>query len=921
MSKRIAICAGINDYEKFPKAKLRYAQKDAEDVSLFFGDNSCGNFDTVITLLNKQATRSGLVKALRRYFLEPSLTHNDLLVFYFSGHGAIDEGDNFYLVPHDVDVLPDGTVDITTTLHIRDIETILDNTKAGTVLCLFDACHSGGSGKLLGRIKYRDASNVVMVGAARYSEKAWEASEFSNGRFTEGLLSAASEKPTYGEWITLQQALTFIHNLPSMTNWSQTAEVSSHTSNQSIPLFKNSNYSLISDSFVDEIKQLCRLSGCSITSLDLEKNIPGLFGIREPKSFGRYDEFIVLCLDNRQVSLNEVNIKLYNEFVELTSVDGKISNGLLISYNEISNSLKAKLLKGITALTVNELRRNLIDFENYISQLVFDFEQEDSEKPGDPPLAKYYVELNAIRRVTFLEELKNLIPQINQYNHDHHVIAFPITEKRLYRALFSKQDALRRVVLQSLQLRQKTKKESKPVTELVNEWITDPDTRSAIILGSYGTGKTTFARKIAADLAKQNKSILSKYEKRIPILIPLRKFPKVAQVDIEAAIIAHLKQYCKVVNPDFSAFQSMSNSGCFVVIFDGFDEMAVQASQEIIQKNFREIMQLAKSPKAKVLITSRPEAFLTESEEIAVLLPDTENYSENPQVLKRIELLPLSEDQVEEFLQKRIPLTGHISGSIKNTIDYLEQLKTVIGIKDLIQRPVLLEMTIKALPKLVQEGGALTCPRLYDTYLRGEIGRQQIQKNRDFLISDINDRLFLLQLIAGYLYSNKRTEITVEQIKEVVKNSLNPEQRLSLDAYIRDLIACSFLIREGDQYRFSHFSFLEYLVAKRIQSEILDRKVDILKNIQIPVAVRSFLREILMEAENRNSLILGLKEILNSIGDKARDEVLYLGGNSITLLSIMNESLEGSIFSNLVISGAYLAKSSSKEYKVHFMRP
>lgn len=258
MPQRLAICIGVNKYKSVASAKLKFACKDAQAIASVLKDPEYGNFDNVVELLDEQATKDNIITKLKEILFAKKTCKKDLILVYFSDHGNIDEGDNFYAVPHDVCFSPDKKVDITSTLHIKDLEQLLDNTKAGNVLFVFDACHSGGSGKLLGNIKYNDNSNIIFVGAARYSELAWEAPEFKHGRFTECLLRSINERPSTGEWITFQQALAFIQpEIRKLDGQQQTMEVSSHTVNQNIYLTKNPLYSLSSNEFTENIKELC----------------------------------------------------------------------------------------------------------------------------------------------------------------------------------------------------------------------------------------------------------------------------------------------------------------------------------------------------------------------------------------------------------------------------------------------------------------------------------------------------------------------------------------------------------------------------------------------------------------------------------------------------------------------------------------
>ncbi len=868
MGKRLAVCIGVNKHKYIPSANLNFACHDVQAIAALLREPTQGDFDSVIELLNDHADKETILETLRTILIAQNLGQDDLAFIYFSGHGATDRGENFYAVPHDVEFFPSNsqngkTIDVTKTIHINELELLLDNTQAGHVICIFDACHSGASGKLLGNIKYDENSNVMLIGSARFSEEAWETPEFQHGRFTECFLRAINQAPTQGEWITLQQALSFVQQEMQKIHATQTMEVTSHLVEQNIRLFKNPMYSLISDEFMATVKDLCEISNCQIVPMQPNQISPNVFIMKEARSFGRHDHTVVMGLDNRTVNVSGTHIEQFNILFRSLQMDNQVTNGMIITRNQLPANITKDIHRAIETRTIDDLLRNLINFDRYLKQLVDDFEKGDSERRGDPPLGKYYVELNAQERIVFTGEKLSQVPELQ------------------------------------------------PITEIITEWLKEDDERAAIVLGSYGTGKTTFSRKIAYELAKAYRLSPNKHNLRIPILFPLRRFPKVAAVDIVSTIIAHLKQNCNVINPDFAAFQAMNKAGLFLLVFDGFDEMAVQAHKEIIGRNFLEIIQFAINPNTKILITSRPEAFLSHREEIETLSPDDTILLENYPTLKQFEISPLSTEQIEQYLQKRIPLIKKAVSLGKDWRYYRDKINDIIGLENLAKRPVLLEMTIKALPILIAEGGVVSRPRLYETYLTGEIRRQQMLKKRDFLIREASERLDLIQLIACYLYEEKQVEMTVEQIQKILQQELSSEQKGNLGVYVRDLIACSFLIREEDLYRFSHLSIMEYLVAKNLAQEIESDEPLIFKHNKLTPAVRDFLIE--LQPENDDSWRTILWKWIGRTKNESKEVVLYTGGNAITLLNDLGESFIGQDLANTILSEADLQGSQCQE--------
>ena len=856
MPQRLALTIGINKHQE-RYINLNYARKDAEEVAKMLRDPQRGGFNHVRELLDEEATKAKILEAVE--ILLEGLDPGDLALIYFSGHGAIDKGDDLILVPYDIRFGSGHTLLATSAVHMKEIEIILENTAADSVVIILDACHGGGGGKLLGRIDYNENSNIILVGASRFSELAWETAEFEHGRFTQLFLSSANLPPSIGEWISLHHALSFIQTELEKNNPKQTVEVSSHTVNQNILLFKNPLIALDAPEFVDEVKHLCQISNFGIITLQSEQLSQNMFIMREQRGWGRYDDTLVLCLDNSHIKIQESHITQFNLVFSPLQRKGEITSGMFISRNELPIEIKQLLHPSISARTIDDIQRSLINFDQYLQQIIREFEVESPNQIGMPPLKATYIELNA-------------------------KIPYPDNNRRHI---------------------------TEPISTTISKWL-QSDSTSAIVLGGYGTGKSTYSQKLAFDLAKSFLGSKEKQSVRIPLLIPLRKFPKYTGVDIEAFIISYLKKQCNVFNPDYQAFKAMNDAGLFVLIFDGFDEMAVHADRNVIQRNYDAIIRFAVGKDTKVLLTSRPEAFLSREEEFNILKSmKNELSSEDYPTIKRIDLKPFTEDQVQDYFRKRIPYIGYAQKNNRSWRYYYEQIENVIGLQNLCKRPVLLEMTIKTLPKLLHNKLKVTRPRLYEIYLRGEIERQVRYKERDFLIRGEDKRLSLIQNLARYLYTEKRNEITQIQIRDFFKEEFEKIPNFDPEALLRDLIGCSFLSREEDNFRFSHRSFMEYLVAKELAEELNQGHPTIFRPLLIPADVRSFLAELKPQDDDtwRETLWNWIKSTINL----PKDSIDYLGGNAISLLNDLKESFVGLDLSNTLLVGADLKFANLNE--------
>jgi hypothetical protein len=437
--------------------------------------------------------------------------------------------------------------------------------------------------------------------------------------------------------------------------------------------------------------------------------------------------------------------------------------------------------EGIRLLTYAEKIASLIDFTRYLKDLISRFDERDPSRPSEPPLGRYYVDLSAVR---FIKGEEETIKVIDTYIH---------------------------------------------------QWLHKNDRQQHLaIFGEYGAGKSTLCQKLARDLASS--FLKDPNSSRIPILLNLREF--IGKLDIEAYITSFLDRECKVTNPKIDLFRAMNDAGIFLLIFDGLDEMAVKVDADTLESNLIEIDKLAASSSSKVILTSRPEFFISGKEEQEAVSPTLNPLLSRKAKYEPIKILPWDEKQVAEFLQKRVPL---VKEATEPWTFYRDRIQTIGRLSDLSQRPVLLDMIVKTLPTLIANKIPINLPNLYKTYLVGEIKRQRVQKKRTLLISE-EDRFALLQLMAVDVYTSVIPAINFTDARNLIEGTLKPP-KYELEAHTRDFLTNSFLIRRGDEYHFSHKSILEYLVAAQLNEEIKMNAPRAFGSVPLQSVIIDFLKE------------------------------------------------------------------------------
>lgn len=194
------VVVGINAY-KNPKYNLNYASADATSFSEAITSGSKDLFTKTNTIFIKdaEATKEGMAAAFEK--VKATAKPQDLFIFYYAGHGVINDKNQFFLVPHDVTQLygNDNALE-QRGFSANELQQLSKNIKAQKQLFILDACQSAGA--LNAVVSARGAAEEKAISQlARSTGTYWLtassseqfASEFSqlgHGSFTYCLLQA-----------------------------------------------------------------------------------------------------------------------------------------------------------------------------------------------------------------------------------------------------------------------------------------------------------------------------------------------------------------------------------------------------------------------------------------------------------------------------------------------------------------------------------------------------------------------------------------------------------------------------------------------------------------------------------------------------------------------------------------------------------
>ena len=435
----------------------------------------------------------------------------------------------------------------------------------------------------------------------------------------------------------------------------------------------------------------------------------------------------------------------------------------------------------------------------------------------------------------------------------------------------------------------KDKLGTNPATEWLSSWMSEPSPQSKwlIILGEYGTGKTSLTQMLQLDWASKYKKDVSA---KLPIRIELRNFSR--QFDA-SSLLHHFLDTNNLQHVPILFLMHLIKSGRVILILDGYDEMAQFLNARERRACLSALAELA-SEGARGILTSRPNYF-TEAEELNVFdalytsleqnkyylgqadkmflanEKDVDNLIEN-YVLNRQEryLRDLDEYQTESLVKRKL------SNDIKGQKVVLDVLRTVFrddadGPKQSLGgKPVIISYLLEVLDSLKQDvitdpATSLTEWQIYKLII-DKLMMRDLHRSPTLMPTM---RRIALQLLAIVL-SKKDTpaadeHILLQIIDDVFSSQLKrltpDERRIRRDELFQDIRSSATLTRSEVRpsgWLFSHNSLREYLVAEAFIGRATEGR-EPTPGVPISSAMRSFVGSI--EGEARVAFVSALRDL------------------------------------------------------------
>lgn len=205
----LTLCAGVNartylvsvgiaDYSGYPQAinNLTLTTKDARTMVDLYSKNTAVDY---AILTDGKATKDRIIRAIKKVFNKAD--ENDIVVFFFSGHGY-----------------PGGFCAYDGNISYEDVRQAMSKSKSRNKMMFVDACRSGGmrvdENAAQGAITAAKKANVMLFLSSRNNENSIERRDMKNGFFTtyldKGLRGNADADRN--RKITAKELFDFVHS-------------------------------------------------------------------------------------------------------------------------------------------------------------------------------------------------------------------------------------------------------------------------------------------------------------------------------------------------------------------------------------------------------------------------------------------------------------------------------------------------------------------------------------------------------------------------------------------------------------------------------------------------------------------------------------------------------------------------------------
>lgn len=439
------------------------------------------------------------------------------------------------------------------------------------------------------------------------------------------------------------------------------------------------------------------------------------------------------------------------------------------------------------------------------------------------------------------------------------------------------------------------------------EWLVQPDARFVLILGDFGTGKTFLLHELARRMGQDGTGLT-------PMFVDLRALEKARTLDV--LIAQHLARFGDD-HIDLKAFRDMLQLGRIVLLFDGFDELALRVSYDRAAEYFDTLAQ-AVAGQAKVVVTSRTQHFESDEQVRTVLYKRAQPLPG----LCYCKLQPFTQKQIYQFLCNKWRDNPDPEAEAKHWLELLQGVKDLLGLSE---NPRMLgfitELKKEDLATAKQKAGGISAANLYHMllerwlvfeYERAYPGDAQIILTREA-------RRAAVSAVALRLWEKTERLVSQDEIAEVTSSAVAKVMTAAPPAdIVGHLIGAGSLLRRDDEgcFFFVHQSVMEWLVAYQAAEQLKLSRSSALLDVR---KMSPLMVEFLCDLAEKEAAIAWARKVAAATGARVAKsnalEVLKRFKVEATL-SLAGQDLRGKDFGTQSLVGADLSGADLTEARL-----
>nr|WP_030490998.1 pentapeptide repeat-containing protein [Micromonospora chokoriensis] len=346
----------------------------------------------------------------------------------------------------------------------------------------------------------------------------------------------------------------------------------------------------------------------------------------------------------------------------------------------------------------------------------------------------------------------------------------------------------------------------------IRGWLAEPAGHLVLVLAPSGHGKTFLLRELARRMHTEG-------DPAVPVIVHLRDMEKAHDLD-ELAAAQLIRGGERRV--DLEIFRYLLREGRIALLFDGFDELAVRMTYERAADHLATIVQSA-AGRAKVVLTSRGEHFLTDTQVLSALGEQLTGITGR----RLVKIRSFDDVQIRRFLYNRL----NDDKAAQQRLDLLRDVRDLLGLS---RNPRMLDFIARIdnerLVAARDATGGITAARLYQELLTQWLEFEQRRLDRPGGAPPLTvDQLWHgVTVLASALWNSAESGLGVDELGDAADaiNALTGPgsgPRRDREHAVHLLGSGTLLVRTGERrFSFVHRSVLEWLVARQMAVQLGD---------------------------------------------------------------------------------------------------